>query len=152
MAIAWTGDLSTGIDVIDNQHQRIVDYINHMEVAIARRDRQAVGRVLDELVDYSLSHFAFEESLQEEAGYKFAKAHKSIHDMFVKRLSTYREKYDAGEDIAGQLHGMLSTWLLHHIKRDDMAYVADVRASVTSIVQDRKKGNWVSRSLARFFK
>ncbi|MDZ4253484.1 MAG: bacteriohemerythrin [Sulfuritalea sp.] len=152
MAIAWSDDLSTGIDVIDNQHQRIVEYINQMERAIQTQDRQAVGLVLDELVDYSLSHFAFEESLQEDAGYRFAKAHKSIHEMFVKRLATYQAKYNAGEDIAMQLLGMLSTWLLHHIKRDDMAYIADVKANINGIVRDRKEGSWVSRSLARFFR
>lgn len=75
MAILWTDDLNTGIDVIDRQHRRIVDYINDLELAKAKQDREAVGKVLDELVDYTLSHFAFEESLQEEAGYKYCKPH-----------------------------------------------------------------------------
>jgi len=34
MAIEWTNDLNTGIDVIDSQHKRIVDYINELERAI----------------------------------------------------------------------------------------------------------------------
>mgnify|MGYP000449754985 CR=1 FL=1 len=29
-AIVWTQDLNTGIDVLDNQHKRIVDYINQL--------------------------------------------------------------------------------------------------------------------------
>ena len=68
MTIVWTKDLNTGIDVIDEQHKSIADYINNLERAIKQQDRTAVGQVLDELVDYTLSHFAFEESLQEEAG------------------------------------------------------------------------------------
>lgn len=152
MTILWTTDLSTGIDVIDNQHKRIVDYINQLGDAIKQRNRISVGSVLDELVDYTVSHFAFEESLQEEAGYLYAKPHKAVHEMFIKRVAKYQEKHNAGEDVAPQLHGMLSTWLIHHIKRDDMAYVSEVKASITSIVQDKKEGNWLSRSLGKFFK
>ena len=151
MAIAWTSDLETGIEVIDNQHMRIVDYINRLEEAINHPDKHSVGLVLDELADYCLSHFAFEESLQEEVGYKLAKPHKSIHDMFVKRLGKYQEKYKAGEDVAKQLHSMLSTWLVHHIKRDDMAYVPDVMGGIDRMSGGRQKGDWLARSVAGFF-
>ena len=151
MAITWTSDLGTGIDVIDGQHRRIVDYINELEHAMQHQKRLEVGKVLDELVDYTLSHFAFEESLQEEAGYKMAKPHKAIHEVFIKRIDGYKQRHVSGEDIAQELHGMLGTWLVHHIKRDDMAYVAEVSASMTNIVANKKEGNWLSRSLGRFF-
>jgi hemerythrin len=152
MAIVWTNDLNTGIDVIDEQHKSIADYINKLERAIQQHDRATVGRVLDELVDYTLSHFAFEESLQQEAGYKFSKPHKAVHDMLAKRVASYQQRHNAGEDIADQLHAMLCTWLVHHIKRDDMAYVSEVKASIMNIVKDKNEGGWISRSLLRFFK
>ena len=96
MALVWTNDMNTGIDVIDSQHMRIVEYINQLEKAARRQDQQLVGHVLGELVDYTLSHFAFEESLQEEAGYAFAKPHKSVHDTFVKRIAKYQERHNGG--------------------------------------------------------
>lgn len=151
MTILWTSDLNTGIEVIDHQHERIVDYINQLGDAIRQHNRSSVGIVLDELVDYTVSHFAFEESLQQEAGYQYATPHKAVHDLFIKRVSKYQEKHAQGEDIAPQLHAMLSTWLIHHIKRDDMAYVSEVKSSITHIVQNKKEGNWLSRSLGRFF-
>ena len=151
MRIAWTADLDTGIEVIDNQHRRIVDYINQLGDAIEQLDRVPVGRVLNELVDYTVSHFAFEESLQEEAGYELAEPHKGVHDRFVKRVARYQDRHNAGEDIARELHGMLSTWLVHHIKRDDMAYVTEVRANIQDIVSGKKQGK-VDGWLRRFFK
>jgi len=151
MSIVWTGDLDTGIEVIDNQHKRIVDYINQLGAAIQQGDRAPVGRVLNELVDYTVSHFAFEESLQEEAGYELAKPHKGVHDRFIKRIALYQERYSAGDDISSELHGMLSTWLVHHIKRDDMAYVTEVRANIQDIVSGKKQGI-VDGWLRRFFK
>lgn len=152
MAIEWTSDLNTGIDVIDNQHKEIVNFINQLENAIARSNQPAVGNVLAELVNYTLSHFAFEESMQEEAGYKFARPHKAIHDVFVKRVAQYQERHVLGEDITEGLHSMLCTWLVHHIKRDDMAYVSDVKKLVSSLNQNDEKKGWISRSIEKFFK
>lgn len=150
MAIAWTNDLNTGIDVIDDQHKRIVDYINQLESAMVKSSHLAVGEVLDELVDYTMSHFAFEESMQEEAGYPFLKPHKAIHGVFIKRVADFQNRYKAGESIAEELHHMLSIWLVHHIKRDDMAYVAEVKNSLH--LHDKKAGGWLSRSLEKFFR
>ena len=152
MTIAWTNDLSTGIEVIDNQHKRIVDYINELEKAISLQNQLTGGHVLNELVEDTLSHFAFEQSLQEEAGYKFSKPHKAMHDIFVKRIAAFQDRHKAGEDIAEQLHCMLGTWLVHHIKRDDMAYVADVNASINHTVGDKKTGGWLHNALGQFFK
>ncbi|MDQ1313901.1 MAG: hemerythrin [Pseudomonadota bacterium] len=152
MPIAWTQDLNTGIEVIDEQHKSIVDYINQLEEAIKLHERSFVTHVLNELVDYTLSHFAFEESLQEEAGYKFAKPHKAVHDVFTKRVAAYLQRHKDGEEVADQVHVMLCTWLVHHIKRDDMAYVSEVKASMTNIVKDKNKKGWLSASLGRFFK
>jgi len=151
MAIVWTNDLYTGIDVIDNQHKRIVDYINQLEDAIAQANHVSVGEVLDELVDYTLSHFAFEESLQNEAGYKMAKPHKAIHDMFTRRVGDFQIRHRAGENVAKELLTMLGTWLVHHIKRDDMAYVTEVKENMH--LQDKKEGGggWINRSLSKFF-
>lgn len=151
MPITWTEDLDTRIDVIDKQHRRIVDYINDLEVAHASGNKESVRRVLDDLIDYTMSHFAFEESLQEEAGYKYAKPHKKVHDLFVRRVNDYVERFKLGEDVTDSLHQMLTSWLINHIKRDDADYVGAVRASMEQIVNERNKNNdegWFKR----FFK
>ncbi len=139
MAILWTDDLNTGIDVIDKQHRRIVDYINDLELAKAKQDRETVGKVLDELVDYTLSHFAFEESLQEEAGYKYCKPHKKVHDLFVRRVNEYVERFRLGDDIVDEIHHMLTSWLINHIRRDDADYVSAVRANMIGIISEKEK-------------
>jgi len=151
MAITWSADLDTNIEIIDKQHRRIVDYINDLETANASGDKAAIGHVLEDLVDYTMSHFAFEESLQEEAGYKFAKPHKKVHELFVRRVNEYVERFKLGEDVADSLHQMLISWLINHIKRDDADYVGAVKANMVNIVNEKKRNNdegWFSR----FFK
>lgn len=146
MTISWTTDLDTGIEVIDKQHRRIVDYINDLETAHKTKDRDAVNHVLDDLVDYTMSHFAFEESLQEEAGYKFAKPHKRVHELFVRRVNDYIDRFRLGEDVAESLHQMLTSWLINHIRRDDADYVGAVKANMISIVSKNKDdAGWFKR-------
>jgi len=152
VAITWTATLETGIEVIDAQHRRIVDYINELETAQNSHDRGAVGHVLDELVDYTVSHFGFEESLQEEAGYKYAKPHKRVHDLFIKRVDEYVQRYRGGEDVAAEVHAMLSNWLINHIQHDDADYVSAVKANVHHLTTNHKEGGWLARTLKRWFR
>ncbi|MGO4555579.1 bacteriohemerythrin, partial [Stenotrophomonas sp. 2YAF22] len=93
--LVWQDDLNIGIDVIDQQHRRIIEMLNHLHVAQTSLQRAAVGEVIDEVVDYTMSHFAFEEELMEEAGYPFCAAHKRVHEVFIKRVSEYRMRFQA---------------------------------------------------------
>lgn len=140
----WNSDLETGIQVIDKQHQRIIDYINKLYHAQQYHSREEVGTVLDELVDYTLSHFAFEESLMEEAGYPFINAHKKVHQLFVRRVGDYQQRFKMGEDIADELLNTLRAWLVNHIKNDDQDYTEDVRNNMENI-SSKKSGGWLKK-------
>ena len=121
--LAWVPELDTGIDEIDRQHRRIVDYINTLYELRESPDREALGDVIGEMVDYTLSHFVFEETLIENAGYMFAGPHKKVHELFTRRVTEMQTRFDAGEDVAAELHGMLSRWLFNHIRNEDHGYV-----------------------------
>lgn len=146
----WTDQLNIGIDVIDQQHRRIVEYINQLDDARSNGySREEIGNLINELVDYTISHFGFEESLQEEANYPFIKAHKKVHDLFAERVSDYQIKFNRGEDVTKALNSLLVTWLFNHIKRDDADYVQTVKQHLlqqTNTVE-KKKGLF-----ARLFK
>jgi hemerythrin len=156
--LVWKDELNTGIEVVDNQHKRIVDMINQLNrVRHSHRQNkklkmEAVGNVVGEMVDYTLSHFAFEEALMEDAGYQFARAHRRVHELFVKRVSEYQNRFQAGEDIADDLHGLLSRWLVNHIRNDDAAYAPSIKASMNLLAKERGDGSWLSRKLKQFFK
>lgn len=152
MPIAWTADLNTGIDLIDSQHRQILDHINQLEAAHSAGERDHVRSVLNELLEYTISHFAFEESLQEDAGYAFAKPHKKVHELFSKRAKEYIARFERGEDVTLELHSMLLSWLINHIKRDDADYVSAVKQNMQEIIseRDRSKGrSWLKRFFTR---
>lgn len=149
--LVWQEDLDTGIQVIDSQHKRIVEMINQLHDAQAQHDRVLLGNVIEELVDYTISHFAFEETLLEDSGYQFTRAHKKVHELFIKRVSDYRMRFEAGEDVAEELKGLLGRWLFNHIRNDDANYVASVKAGMQDLTRDQSHGGWLSRSMKRFF-
>ncbi|MES9898905.1 MAG: bacteriohemerythrin [Sedimenticola sp.] len=146
--LKWSPDLDTGISVIDKQHQRIVEYINQLNHAQQSSSREEVGEVLDQLVDYTLSHFTFEEELMEESGYRFVNAHKKVHKLFVRRVSDYVERFKTGEDITDELLTSLKTWLVNHIKNDDSDYTEIVKESMGD---GKESGGWLSRSMKKIF-
>ncbi len=146
--LKWSSVLDTDINVIDSQHKRIVQYINDLYDAQESGDRAKVGNVIDELVDYTLSHFAFEESLMEQAGYPFLIPHQKIHKLFTERVSTYVERYKAGEDVAGDLIVMLQKWLVNHIKLEDGDYKDIVKKNMQKLEKDE---GWLKSAISRFF-
>ena len=149
--LVWQDDLNIGIDVIDHQHMRIVEMLNQLHVAQQGVQRAAVADVMGELVDYTMSHFAFEEELMEEAGYPFCAAHKRVHEIFGKRVSDYRLRFQAGEDVTDELRSMLSRGLFNHIRGDDKAYAEQVKQHLNQFTRQHQGGTWLGRTLKRFF-
>ncbi|MDD4911619.1 MAG: bacteriohemerythrin [Sideroxydans sp.] len=138
----WTDRLNVGIEVIDQQHRRIVEYINQLDDARSNNySHEEIGFLINELVDYTISHFGFEESLQEEAGYPFLKAHQKVHELFTKRVADFQTRHNNGEDVTKGLNSLLVTWLFNHIKRDDNDYVETVKLYLqrqTNAVEKKK--------------
>lgn len=144
----WTADLDLGIDVIDSQHRRIVDYINEINDAIAQQDVTMVFDVMERLKDYTMDHFAFEEQLLKQAGYLLMEAHQQVHRRFEDRIAKYEESLLNGHDpfgVARRIRTALMAWLIQHIKQEDADYVPVVKK-----VLKREQG-WINGALKRIF-
>ncbi len=148
MKMKWLPEYNTGIEVIDDQHKRILDYINDLQNVDIVSDRAQIKEVLDNIIDYTQSHFTFEESLQEEANYKYRVPHKRVHDLFIKRIEGYRQDFQDGKSIENELSEVLAKWLINHIQHDDADYVGAVKHNMMGIIREneKKKGkNWFQR-------
>ena len=144
----WSEKFNLGIDVIDNQHRQILDYITALEKIRATGAREQIKDVFDDLIDYTQSHFSFEENLLAQVNYQFLPSHRSIHELFVKRLRDYRQRFDNGESVEDDLHRLLSKWLINHIQHDDQDYVDAVRDNMLHYLrsQEQEKGkSWFAR-------
>lgn len=139
----WDASLSVGIDVIDGQHRRIVDYINELDVARTNDDQEKITQVLEGLVDYTRTHFAFEEDMMQQAGYPLSASHKRVHDTFVTHIERYVAQHESGKDVSRKLMSELQIWLTNHIRNDDRDY-----APYASKILNK---SWLKRTLGKFF-
>lgn len=145
----------TGIEAVDLQHQRLVNMVTELDdvrkTAYPTEDQKhnAVGGVVSEMIDYTISHFAFEESLMEDAGYQYYHAHQRVHALLIKRAGEYKERWQSGEDIADELYDVLSRWLFNHIRNDDKAFAPVVKKNMVAL--GRVDSGWVAKMLKRFF-
>jgi hemerythrin len=145
--INWSDEYATGIDIVDEQHKRIFEYLNEIDHAIKAQSLVDVEHVVKAVVDYAISHNTFEESLMEQAGYPMLDAHHKVHEAFKARANGYLQRLNDGEDafrLAREVRSDLGLWLTNHIKRDDRHYVPYVKKSLD--------GGFVSRMLGKFFR
>ncbi len=131
--MVWSSELDTGINIIDEQHKRIVGYINELVELKDHPDLGKVGVVIDELVDYTISHFSFEESIMEDAGYPLLSPHKKIHALFIKKIGIIIERFKNGRDVVDDLLHLLQKWLINHIKNEDGDYIDIVQHHMTDL-------------------
>jgi hemerythrin len=146
--IDWTRELEFGIPVIDKQHRQIVDFINELDDACRTGNKEETAHVMEGLLNYTVTHFEFEEELQEKADYPFLKAHRRIHEIFMKKIAEIRERGNHGEDIAPALLTLLKGWLTSHIKGEDRDYVESVRTVLDS--NEAEHSSWLQNALKKF--
>ena len=123
--IQWGPKYMLGIPSIDNQHKRLVELINQLHTAMKQRQSASVtGKILDELVDYTQVHFAFEEQAQSEAQYPELDSHKEVHEKLVGQVVDFQRKFHAGNTLLSmELMDFLKDWLINHILGTDKKYV-----------------------------
>lgn len=117
--IQWSSTFATGVREIDDQHRRLVGYINELHT-ITPQAGQDLSRILESAIDYTLYHFAFEEALMESSGYGLLDAHKRIHDAFADELRVLKQRFTAGTMTAECLKEALARWLFDHISKADI--------------------------------
>lgn len=125
----WSKELEVGIGEIDEQHKWLVEQTNQLHDALeAGADREAVGDILENLMDYTMNHFIVEEDLFARLGYPESAAHKEEHDAFTSKVMTLLDRHENGEFAGDDALLLLKEWLTHHILKVDKAYVSHFQA------------------------
>ncbi len=119
--IAWTPSLSTGNEVLDEQHKALFRWLAELESA-ASDERTLFGAyAITRLKTYTRNHFAAEEALMKASGYPALAEHVAEHESFRARLAELHLQ-SIGEDISADTVKFLTDWLTNHIAKSDMAY------------------------------
>ncbi|QNM05544.1 bacteriohemerythrin [Qiania dongpingensis] len=121
MSIVFDKSLVTGSEMIDTQHQELIDRINKLVDSCAKgKEKNVAVQTLDFLMDYTVFHFSAEEKLQEESGYPDVKSHKEQHAQFAKAIEELREMLEEEEGptdaFVAAVNKNISEWFVNHIQ------------------------------------
>ena len=122
--VQWKDEYSVGIDSIDQQHKRLLTLINQLQTAIDYSTGEEFQReALDELVDYTKTHFTYEEGLMEQNQYPDFEPHKAQHAKMIKKVEEVLSEYQKDQDTAmTNAVEFLKGWLINHINGTDKEY------------------------------
>jgi hemerythrin-like metal-binding protein len=119
--IEWTPALSVGVSVLDADHRKLVELINHLhEEHEANRGAQMIGKILDGFRDHLASHLDREEELLRRAGHVELEEHRRSHDMARARFDEIAATRRDDEEFAGEVLEYMKAWLINHIVCQDL--------------------------------
>ncbi len=124
----WDDSFSVDIPEIDRQHKILVGMLNELHQHVqSRHNVLFIKRVLQGLIDYTDSHFTYEEGLLERFEYPDIEQHKEKHRKLIAEVKGFHERLDSDENfLLDEVMVFLTEWLTNHIKGSDKEYSRDV--------------------------
>lgn len=128
MAIKWKDSYSCKIEEIDNQHKKLFEIGNRIFTLASLKDDydhfDEIQQILDELKQYTLYHFQYEEDLMKRYGYEKLEEHRLEHQFFVRKIQRIELKdIDTRQSEAIiEIVEFVADWVCGHIMKSDMEY------------------------------
>jgi len=128
----WRPEYSVGIEEIDGQHKLLVTLINDLQEAMYEgRGRDALVEILNDLVRYTETHFAFEESLLKKGGITKFVEHQAEHKKLAGQVYELRDQLRSQKIVlTTAVMRFLKNWLADHIMQHDQAYAQEFKGVV----------------------
>lgn len=128
--LVWGEKYSVQIQEIDNQHRKLIGYVNDLNEAMRQgKGKQTLEKVLRDLISYTRTHFANEERLMRTHGYPDYEEHKDKHDKMTQKVLDLQKQYNEGKiTITMEAMNFLENWVDKHILGTDMKYAPFLNA------------------------
>jgi hemerythrin-like metal-binding protein len=132
-AFLWDQRFETGIEIVDRQHQHLVDVVNQLGQLLesgADLSGDTLQTLFHDLAQYAHRHFADEENLMRESGIdeRHQQAHARHHRQFVEQVVSLWNARATLLRPAEMLHGFLASWLTVHILGEDQTMARQMAA------------------------
>jgi hemerythrin len=117
----WDDSYIVGVAEIDRQHKALMDMANELKYELdGKRSMKTDRRILKGLIDYTATHFSYEEQLVDQTGYIESDDHKQLHRKLVEDVLTYNDRIEQGDEkVLGELMSFIKSWLIEHIQKTD---------------------------------
>jgi len=115
--INWEEKFQVNLNLIDNQHKKLVDILNRLHESMSKgKGNEVLESVIKDLITYTKTHFADEEKLMIENKYSQYDSHFIEHSNFIVKVEQVYNDFSAGKiGLSMELMYFLKNWLLNHI-------------------------------------
>lgn len=122
MSLQWRDQLSVANDLIDGDHQHLIEIINLAEVSLQAHNPGELSRVLQELHRYGKSHFEREEQIARAIQFPRADSLHESHQELSHQLEKFRDEVGEqwSEAAIQEFSTFLRNWLINHVIKEDM--------------------------------
>ena len=122
----WKDDYSVGIAKLDDQHKKLVSFLNDLYGAMKKgKGSEILDDVLTGMVGYTKTHFSTEESLMKLYKFPGYALHKQKHESMTRTVLKLYEKFkEDKKPNTLEIANYLKAWLENHIMGTDKLYRA----------------------------
>lgn len=125
MAVSqWMNELLLGMEPFDTEHKGLFQLIDDLDQALRARQADAVLDILlEELENYTKTHFLHEEELFSKIAYPKMDEHTAEHLRFTNDIASFRQDlFQVQVGLPVKVSSYLRDWLRTHIKVKDKDY------------------------------
>jgi hemerythrin len=118
----WDDSFLIGIEELDHEHKLLIDDINRLHEELAWHDKKSeIEKILGDICARMQAHFALEEHVMKEHGYKFFDEHKREHDELLDSYTEYMAQFlnDTVGFSSNPIEDKLKHWVINHIVTSD---------------------------------
>ena len=126
--MVWHDWYSMGVELIDDEHREILDQLDEL---VASENSAFAAQLL---LGYVSKHFADEERVMANIGFKGLGRHKKLHDDFRVRVVEMVRRIDE-PGMVDRLVKYSSDWIVAHIANEDVLIGVAVKEFVDSVFE-----------------
>ena len=123
--ITWKDDYKVGIDLIDEQHQKLFEIAGRAYDLLKNNFKMdkydAIVDIMEELKEYTAYHFKTEEEYMQSIGYKRFFSQKVQHNDFIEKINGIDlKKVDDNQGVyLMDILEFVANWIGGHILGED---------------------------------
>lgn len=123
--LQWKEEYRVGIAEIDAQHQKLIEIANQAYLLLKNdlmTDKyDQIVAIIEELKNYTVYHFKYEEEYMKSIGYKKLFSHMVLHGDFIEKVNSVNlSEIDNNQNQSlVKIMDFVCDWLVSHIMKED---------------------------------